>query len=65
MEYLRWGEPEPMAAVVFSCLGLLATFFTTAVFVAHRDTPVVKSSSRELCFIILIGIFLGDRKSVV
>ncbi|XP_042564575.1 metabotropic glutamate receptor 5-like [Clupea harengus] len=59
VEYLRWGEPEPMAAVVFSCLGLLATFFTTAVFVAHRDTPVVKSSSRELCYIILAGIGLG------
>ncbi|XP_078514555.1 metabotropic glutamate receptor 5 isoform X1 [Lissotriton helveticus] len=59
VEYLRWGDPEPIAAVVFACLGLLATMFVTAVFILYRDTPVVKSSSRELCYIILAGICLG------
>uniref|UniRef100_A0A6Q2YXP2 Metabotropic glutamate receptor 5 n=1 Tax=Esox lucius TaxID=8010 RepID=A0A6Q2YXP2_ESOLU len=59
VEYLRWGDPEPIAAVVFACLGLCATFFVTGVFIRFRDTPVVKSSSRELCYIILAGICLG------
>uniref|UniRef100_A0A667ZZZ0 Metabotropic glutamate receptor 5 n=1 Tax=Myripristis murdjan TaxID=586833 RepID=A0A667ZZZ0_9TELE len=59
VEYLRWGDPEPIAAVVFACLGLLATLFVTAIFIKFRDTPVVKSSSRELCYIILAGICLG------
>ncbi|XP_029372523.1 metabotropic glutamate receptor 5b [Echeneis naucrates] len=59
VEYLRWGDPEPIAAVVFACLGLMATFFVMAVFIRFRDTPVVKSSSRELCYIILAGICLG------
>ncbi|CAH2225555.1 metabotropic glutamate receptor 5 isoform X3 [Pelobates cultripes] len=59
VEYLRWSDPEPIAAVVFSCLGLLATMFVMAIFVLYRDTPVVKSSSRELCYIILVGICLG------
>ncbi|XP_027704056.1 metabotropic glutamate receptor 5 isoform X1 [Vombatus ursinus] len=59
VQYLRWGDPEPIAAVVFSCLGLLATLFVTAIFIMYRDTPVVKSSSRELCYIILAGICLG------
>ncbi|XP_066475306.1 metabotropic glutamate receptor 5 isoform X3 [Tiliqua scincoides] len=59
VQYLRWGDPEPIAAVVFACLGLLATMFVTAIFIMYRDTPVVKSSSRELCYIILAGIFLG------
>ncbi|XP_053312534.1 metabotropic glutamate receptor 5 isoform X2 [Spea bombifrons] len=59
VEYLRWSDPEPIAAVVFSCLGLMATMFVMAIFVLYRDTPVVKSSSRELCYIILAGIFLG------
>ncbi|XP_062983251.1 metabotropic glutamate receptor 5 isoform X2 [Elgaria multicarinata webbii] len=59
VQYLRWGDPEPIAAVVFACLGLLATMFVMAVFIMYRDTPVVKSSSRELCYIILAGIFLG------
>uniref|UniRef100_A0A8C5EN42 Metabotropic glutamate receptor 1 n=1 Tax=Gouania willdenowi TaxID=441366 RepID=A0A8C5EN42_GOUWI len=59
VQYVRWGDPEPIAAVVFSCLGLLATLFVTSVFVKFWDTPVVKSSSRELCYIILAGICLG------
>ncbi|XP_061559474.1 glutamate receptor, metabotropic 5a [Phycodurus eques] len=59
VQYVRWGDPEPIAAVVFACLGLLATFFVTAVFIKFWDTPVVKSSSRELCYIILAGICLG------
>ncbi|CAH6792615.1 Grm5 [Phodopus roborovskii] len=59
VQYLRWGDPEPIAAVVFACLGLLATLFVTVVFIIYRDTPVVKSSSRELCYIILAGICLG------
>ncbi|XP_031437868.2 metabotropic glutamate receptor 1 isoform X2 [Clupea harengus] len=57
--YLEWSNVESIVAVVFSCLGILVTFFVTLIFVQYRDTPVVKSSSRELCFIILIGIFLG------
>ncbi|KAL3042936.1 hypothetical protein OYC64_020786 [Pagothenia borchgrevinki] len=59
VQYVRWGDPEPIAAVVFSCLGLLATLFVTSVFIKFWDTPVVKSSSRELCYIILAGICLG------
>ncbi|KAL0175124.1 hypothetical protein M9458_031092, partial [Cirrhinus mrigala] len=59
VKYLRWGDPEPIAAVVFACLGLMATFFVTSIFIIYRDTPVVKSSSRELCYIILAGICLG------
>ncbi|XP_032879317.1 metabotropic glutamate receptor 5 [Amblyraja radiata] len=59
VKFLRWGDPEPIAAVVFACLGLLATMFVMFIFMVYRDTPVVKSSSRELCYIILVGIFLG------
>ncbi|XP_019715114.1 glutamate receptor, metabotropic 5a [Hippocampus comes] len=59
VQYVRWADPEPVAAVVFACLGLLATLFVTAVFIKFWDTPVVKSSSRELCYIILAGICLG------
>ncbi|KAM6985170.1 metabotropic glutamate receptor 5-like [Aplochiton taeniatus] len=59
VQYVRWGDPEPIAAVVFSCLGLMATLFVTSIFIKFWDTPVVKSSSRELCYIILAGICLG------
>ncbi|KAJ8353215.1 hypothetical protein SKAU_G00207820 [Synaphobranchus kaupii] len=59
LKYLQWSDPESIVAVVFSCLGILVTMFVTFIFVLYRDTPVVKSSSRELCYIILAGIFLG------
>uniref|UniRef100_A0A8D0GM58 Glutamate metabotropic receptor 1 n=1 Tax=Sphenodon punctatus TaxID=8508 RepID=A0A8D0GM58_SPHPU len=56
---LQWNNIESIVAVVFSCLGILVTMFVTLIFVLYRDTPVVKSSSRELCYIILAGIFMG------
>ncbi|KAK7142760.1 hypothetical protein R3I94_012191 [Phoxinus phoxinus] len=59
LRYLEWSHPESIAAVVFSCLGILVTSFVTFIFILYRDTPVVKSSSRELCYMILAGIFLG------
>ncbi|NWH37315.1 GRM1 protein, partial [Chloropsis hardwickii] len=59
VKYLQWSNIESIVAVVFSCLGILVTMFVTLIFVLYRDTPVVKSSSRELCYIILAGIFLG------
>ncbi|KAG7465731.1 hypothetical protein MATL_G00156550 [Megalops atlanticus] len=59
LKYLQWSDPESIVAVVFSCLGILVTMFVTFIFMLYRDTPVVKSSSRELCYIILAGIFLG------
>uniref|UniRef100_A0A8C7JGN6 Metabotropic glutamate receptor 1 n=1 Tax=Oncorhynchus kisutch TaxID=8019 RepID=A0A8C7JGN6_ONCKI len=61
VQYVRWGDPEPIAAVVFACLGLMATLFTIYTYndIMFYDTPVVKSSSRELCYIILAGICLG------
>uniref|UniRef100_I3K6V2 Metabotropic glutamate receptor 1 n=1 Tax=Oreochromis niloticus TaxID=8128 RepID=I3K6V2_ORENI len=59
LKYLDWADVESIVAVVFSCVGILVTSFVTFVFIQYRDTPVVKSSSRELCYIILAGIFLG------
>uniref|UniRef100_A0A8C6KNB4 Metabotropic glutamate receptor 5 n=1 Tax=Nothobranchius furzeri TaxID=105023 RepID=A0A8C6KNB4_NOTFU len=64
VEYLRWGDPEPIAAVVFACLGLMSTFFVTAVFIhgifscVHQYVPFILCI-RELCYIILAGICLG------
>ncbi|GAB1294908.1 Metabotropic glutamate receptor 1 [Apodemus speciosus] len=59
VRYLEWSDIESIIAIAFSCLGILVTLFVTLIFVLYRDTPVVKSSSRELCYIILAGIFLG------
>ncbi|XP_059898461.1 metabotropic glutamate receptor 1, partial [Gadus macrocephalus] len=59
LKVLDWSDIESMVAVAFSCVGILITSFVTFIFIQYRDTPVVKSSSRELCYIILAGIFMG------
>ncbi|CAL8393129.1 unnamed protein product [Arctogadus glacialis] len=59
LRVLDWSDIESMVAVAFSCVGILITSFVTFIFIQYRDTPVVKSSSRELCYIILAGIFMG------
>ena len=58
MEYLRWSSAGAVVAVVTSCLGMAATAFTITVFLAYNATPVVKSTTRELSYIILVGIML-------
>ena len=48
VEYLRWGDPEPIAAVVFACLGLMFTFFVTAVFIRYNPPRPVLCTVRHM-----------------
>ncbi|KAK8775608.1 hypothetical protein V5799_031046 [Amblyomma americanum] len=57
-EYIRWTDSQSLAAMSIACLGLLATLAAMIIFIRHNDTPVVKSSTRELSYIILVGMFL-------
>jgi hypothetical protein len=41
-----------------ACLGFMMTFFAMIVFIQHNDTPIVKASTRELSYVIMIGMFL-------
>lgn len=45
--------------MIFSIIGLTTTFYTFAIFIKYKNTPVVKSSTRELCYIILVGMTLS------
>ena len=55
-ETIEWGNRPAIVALILSGNGFLATLFTLIVFVAHNNTPVVKSSTRELTYIIFLGI---------
>lgn len=57
-EYIRWSDSQSIAAMTIACLGFLATLAAMVIFIRHNDTPVVKSSTRELSYIILVGMFL-------
>uniref|UniRef100_A0A4W3GXP1 Metabotropic glutamate receptor 3 n=1 Tax=Callorhinchus milii TaxID=7868 RepID=A0A4W3GXP1_CALMI len=57
-EYIGWADAWSLVPVTISCAGFAATLLVAAVFARHRATPLVKASGRELCFILLLGVFL-------
>ncbi|KAJ8021489.1 Metabotropic glutamate receptor 3 [Holothuria leucospilota] len=44
--------------LIFATAGITITTFIAVVLIKNRSTPVVKASSRELCFPLLIGVFI-------
>ena len=48
-----------MISVIFSLVGIFLTVSVFIIFCNFKDTPVVKSSTRELCYIIMIGMILS------
>uniref|UniRef100_A0A183C7M6 G_PROTEIN_RECEP_F3_4 domain-containing protein n=1 Tax=Globodera pallida TaxID=36090 RepID=A0A183C7M6_GLOPA len=55
-EYQSMAGPAQMAAIAFASVGILCTLLCILVFVNFNSTPVVKSTTRELSFIILGGV---------
>ena len=55
-ETIEWSGMGPIVALVFATLGILTTILTIIIFLKHNSTPVVKSTTRELSYIILLGI---------
>lgn len=58
IEYLQWNETTSLVAMGIACLGFIMTLFAMIVFIRHNDTPIVKASTRELSYVIMIGMFL-------
>ena len=53
---LKWSSATGIVIVCTCALGVLAVLGTFVVFVIHRDTPVVKASSCEICYLLLLGL---------
>ncbi|XP_014670624.1 PREDICTED: metabotropic glutamate receptor 1-like [Priapulus caudatus] len=58
VEYIRWDDTGSIIVVCFACFGMVSTLFTTMIFVQYNNTPVVKATTRELSYIILVGFML-------
>ncbi|XP_067125897.1 metabotropic glutamate receptor 1-like isoform X1 [Centruroides vittatus] len=58
VEYIHWTDTTAIVAMSIACLGFIATVFVMVVFIRYNSTPVVKSSTRELCYVIMVGMFL-------
>ncbi|XP_028680726.2 metabotropic glutamate receptor 3-like [Erpetoichthys calabaricus] len=57
-EYIHWEDAWAVGPVSISCLGFMCTFFVIGVFMKNNDTPIVKASGRELCYILLLGVLM-------
>ncbi|MFH4973537.1 hypothetical protein AB6A40_000246 [Gnathostoma spinigerum] len=57
-EALSWSASGTVLALILASLGIVTTLLTTLVFIQHNHTPVVKSTTRELSYIILSGLLI-------
>ena len=58
IEHFDWRSLEAMACIATAIVGLVLTLTTAAVFIRHNETPVVKSTTRELSYMILFSMVL-------
>ena len=47
-----------IGAWLFSGTGIIVTIFIIIIFIKFNNTPVVRASSRELCYVLLAGILM-------
>ena len=52
---IEWNSLWVLIPMVLSLAGIGATFFVATILILHNQTPIVKASGRELCFMILTG----------
>ncbi|XP_022654020.1 metabotropic glutamate receptor 5-like isoform X3 [Varroa destructor] len=57
VEYIHWYDTDSIVAISISVCGIIATLTVMVIFICHNNTPVVKSSTRELSYIIMVGMF--------
>ncbi len=57
--YLVWSDSLVLCLAILGAVGVIFSCVIAGVFVAHRDTKLIKASSRELSSIILGGIIMA------
>ena len=55
-EHLAWSSGWALVPAVISSIGIVVTLLVIAVFLRFNNTPVIKASGRELCYVLLCGI---------
>ncbi|CAJ0583098.1 unnamed protein product, partial [Mesorhabditis spiculigera] len=58
LKHMKWRSWYSIVPAIFASLGIGTCIFIILVFMKHNDTPVVKASGRELCYILLIAMIM-------
>ena len=59
IEFVNFSNIHAIVTVVFATTGIIMTVFIIAVYIKHSEAPAIKASARELCFILLTGVFIA------
>ncbi len=57
--FLLWGEPLSIMLLFFSSLGVIATAIVFVLYIRLNSSKCIKASSREMSYLMLVGLFLG------
>ncbi|KFD51677.1 hypothetical protein M513_07373, partial [Trichuris suis] len=55
-QYIKWNTWWALVPATFSTFGIVASLFVLYIFVQFNNTPLIKASGRELCYVMLAGI---------
>uniref|UniRef100_A0A1A8F1J4 Metabotropic glutamate receptor 3 n=2 Tax=Nothobranchius korthausae TaxID=1143690 RepID=A0A1A8F1J4_9TELE len=58
-DYIMWEDAWAIGPITIACVGFMCTGLVFWVFIRHNNTPLVKASGRELCYILLSGVFMS------
>ncbi|XP_043564408.1 metabotropic glutamate receptor 3-like [Chiloscyllium plagiosum] len=64
-EYIKWEDAWAIGPITISCLGFICTLCVFTIFVKNNNTPVVKASGRELCYILLVGVLMSYSMTLI
>uniref|UniRef100_A0A1I8IE17 G_PROTEIN_RECEP_F3_4 domain-containing protein n=1 Tax=Macrostomum lignano TaxID=282301 RepID=A0A1I8IE17_9PLAT len=59
VETIQLGSVWALLPMTFSFLGLVWTVFVLVVFVRYNNTPIIRASGRELCYVMLAGVSMS------
>ncbi|XP_031350453.1 metabotropic glutamate receptor 1-like [Photinus pyralis] len=59
IEHMQWFDTQAVVAIFFASLGFFITLFALIIFAQYSNTPVVKSSTKELSYTILAGMMIS------
>ncbi|XP_023664733.2 metabotropic glutamate receptor 3-like isoform X1 [Paramormyrops kingsleyae] len=58
-DYIMWEDAWAIGPVAIACVGIICTSLVAGIFIRHNNTPLVKASGRELCYILLLGVLMS------
>ena len=56
IEYMVIKSAYSFVPIIISSLGIIVTCYCIAIFIRFSETPIIKASGRELCYVLLAGI---------